>query len=178
MDDDATLLRLAARGDGAAAREFYGRHVGYVWSIVRRFSVDGDEALDASQETFFRVFRTASYNGRASIRTWLFRVASSAAIDLLRTRRRSRHESLDAAAESPIEGVETDPALRESIAGALATLPAAQRDVFILCELMDVSHEAAALQLGIPVGTSRRRLFDAKARLRKLLAGVMREWSS
>ena len=175
-DDDVELLRRATRGDQAAAAEFDRRQTQYVWSVVRRFSLDDDEAMDASQEAFLRIFRGSSFRGKSSLRTWIFRVATSAAIDLLRSPRGQRHDALEATHDHPRTEPETDPALRARIATAIAELPVNQRDVFVLCEIMDVQHEEAAAMLGIPVGTARRRLFDAKARLRAALADVMQEW--
>ena len=175
-DDDVELLRRASRGDQAAAAEFYRRQAQYVWSVVRRFALDDDEAMDASQEAFLRIFRGSTFSGKSSLRTWVFRVATSAAIDLLRSPRGQRHDTLDAAHDHPQSEAEADPALRARIATAIAQLPVAQREVFVLCEIMDVQHEEVAAMLGVPIGTSRRRLFDAKARLRTALAGVMQEW--
>lgn len=174
-DDDVELLRRATRGDQAAAAEFYRRQAQYVWSVVRRFSLDDDEAMDASQEAFLRIFRGSTFSGKSSLRTWIFRVATSAAIDLLRSPRAQRHDALEAA-HGPLSEPQGDPALRARIATAIAQLPVAQREVFVLCEIMDVQHDEAAAMLGVPVGTSRRRLFDAKARLRAVLADVMQEW--
>lgn len=175
-NDDVELLRRATRGDQAAAAEFYRRQAPYVWSVVRRFSLDDDEAMDASQEAFLRIFRGSTFSGKSSLRTWVFRVASSAAIDLLRSPRSQRHDGLEATHDYPRTEPQVDPALRARIATAIAQLPVAQREVFVLCEIMDVQHEEAAAMLGVPVGTSRRRLFDAKARLRAALADVMQEW--
>ena len=179
-DDDAALLRRARSGDDAAAQAFYRRHVEYVWSIVRRFSFDDDDAMDAAQDAFLRVFRGAqssAFDGRSSIRTWLFRVASSAAIDFARSPRARRHVALTAAVDTPVHESPSDPALRARIADGIARLPAAERETFVLCVVMGQDHGEAATTLGISVSSSRRRLADAKARLRRTLARVIQEWS-
>src|SRR5262245_13655178 len=175
MDDDAALLRRARAGDEEAAREFHQRHAGYVWSIVRRFSLDDEDAMDATQEAFIRVFRgpqSSTFDGRSSVRTWLFRVACSAAIDYARSPRARRHAALTAADELPVSDSLPDPVLRACMAEEIRRLPAAERETFVLCVIMGRDHPAAAAMLGISVASSRRRLADARLRLRQALAQV------
>jgi len=176
-----TLLRLARSGDEDAARAFHRRHAGYLWSIVRRFSFDDEDAMDAAQDAFLRVFRGppgSAFDGRSSVRTWLFRVASSAAIDFARSPRARRHAVLAAAGEPATLESAPDPVLRARIADELARLPRPERETFVLCAIMDQDHEIAAATLGTSLSSSRRRLADAKSKLRRALAHVMKDWSA
>lgn len=176
IDDDVSLLRSAAQGDHLAAERFYRRHADFVWSVVYPFCRDTDEAMDIAQDTFARVFLGAPFEERAAVRTWLFRVATRAALDFVRSARWRRHDALpdDVAITTP--GADVDPLVRERIARAVAELPPPLADVFIACEVGGMSHDEVARLFDLSTGTSRRRLHDAKQRLRLALASVMMEW--
>lgn len=175
--DDAALLARAARGDQAAFGHLVDRHAGMVIAVCRRHV--GADAEDAAQEAFVKAWRAAgSFTCRASVRTWLYRIAVNAARDVLRRQqRRPRHADvgLDSVAEQLPEPVGldeqlaargVDPALR----AALAQLPSAQRDVVVLADVFGVPHAQLAERHGVAPGTIKSRLHRGHARLAELLA--------
>ncbi|CAN5749669.1 sigma-70 family RNA polymerase sigma factor [soil metagenome] len=143
-----------------------GRHRRELTGYCYRMLGSVHEAEDAVQETLLRAWRAAeSYEGRAAVRSWLYRIATNVCLDAIkRRRRRQRPVDLGPAATAstplgeplpeqtfiePIPDVEAlastdDPAsdvmMRESIrlafVAALQLLPARQRAVLILCEVL------------------------------------------
>lgn len=177
-DDDAALLAAAADGDQHAFARLVERHAGMVTAVCR--SHLGDDAEDAAQDAFVKAWRAAgSYAGRASVRTWLYRIAVNAARDRLRReRRRVDVADTDIAdlAERLADPVSldeqlaargVDPALRD----ALAQLPAEQREVVVLADVLGLPHAELARRQGVADGTIKSRRHRAHARLAELLAG-------
>lgn len=176
--DDAALIAAAAAGDSAAFAELVERHAGMVVAVCRSHLGD-DEADDAAQEAFLKAWRAApSFAGRASVRTWLYRIAVNAARDRLRTRRR-RPAAVDVdigelaervadpeGIDAQLAGRDVDPALRR----ALAQLPTPQREAVVLADVYGVPHAELARRHGVAVGTIKSRLHRAHARLADLLA--------
>src|SRR3954469_2620362 len=63
-------------------REIYERHADFAWRCLRRHGVSDDDAPDAVQDVFLAVHRTlAGFEGRSSVRTWLFTICRSVARD-------------------------------------------------------------------------------------------------
>jgi RNA polymerase sigma-70 factor (ECF subfamily) len=152
----------------------------YALSLTR----DEDTAQDLTQETYLRAYRHwDQYQQGTECRGWLFTICRNR---FLRDRRRAQleqtqdhpdHEALAAAAihDAAIYEGHGDmferADLRAAIDAAIAELPDAYRDVAILVDLQDLSYDAAAGVLGVPVGTVRSRLSRARRVLQeKLLA--------
>ena len=135
------------------------------------------EAGDAVQETMLRAWRaSAGFDGRSSVRAWLYRIATNACVDLLRGReRRGRLEQrLQASAEvSAAPASSADPAelaaiqdgVRLALAAMLGQLPARQRAALILCEILRWRLDEAAQILGTSAAAVASSLQRARARL-------------
>lgn len=175
---DAALLARAAGGDQAAFGQLVDRHAAMVIAVCRRHV--GSDAEDAAQEAFVKAWRAAgSFTHRASVRTWLYRIAVNAARDA-RRRQQRRPQAADVDLDTVVEQLAdptdldeqlaargVDPALRQ----ALAQLPSAQRDVVVLADVLGVSHAELAQRHGVAPGTIKSRLHRGHARLAELLAG-------
>ena len=132
----------------------------------------GEDALDATQEALIAVTRGIHrYDGRAAFTTWLYRVATNAALD--EVRRRSRRPvpsdadpdwSGPAAVGGP-GSVESAVTARLDVDAALATLPAEFRAAVVLRDLCDLDYAEIAETLGIPIGTVRSRIARGRAAL-------------
>jgi len=140
------------------------------------------DALDAVQEGFVKALtHLSSFQGRSSFKTWLLRVVSNAALDLGRQRSRRETISLDAPEAADRQGCQPvalhDPSrsleradLRKLLDEALATLPLAQRQTFVLHADAELSYREVAETLGISIGTVMSRLYYARQKLRIFLA--------
>jgi RNA polymerase sigma factor (sigma-70 family) len=119
--DDADLLAQVGSGSGgarSAQREFYSRHVRYLFAVVLRtcksFDLETHEAEDLVQDTFERAFRraetyqapesTEADDRRRYTRAWLGKIARNLLLDLIRERKESpASDSLDQMAEDIAE---------------------------------------------------------------------------
>jgi RNA polymerase sigma-70 factor (ECF subfamily) len=142
--------------------------------LAYRLAGDNDLAQDFTQETFIRAFsRLEQYRGEASLATWLHTIATSVSLNGMRsvTRMRTRSAPVEELAELPARGPAAAPHdLRERLHAAIGALSAKLRPVFIMHDIEGYTHEEIGTTLGIPTGTSKARLFDARAKLRTALA--------
>jgi RNA polymerase sigma-70 factor, ECF subfamily len=170
---DRQLVARCIAGDTAAERALYDAHVDRVYRLVHRMAGDPDLASDFTQETFIRAFeRLEQFRGDSSLATWLHSIAVSVALNGMRKvkRIRGRTENID---ESPMISVEPKgltPDLKTRLHSAIDALSEKLRSVFIMHDVEGYTHDEIAGSLGIPVGTSKARLFDARAKLRLALA--------
>ena len=171
---DTQLVARCLAGDREAERALYDAHVDRVFRLAFRLAGDPDLAQDFTQETFIRAFqRLGQFRGDASLATWLHTIATSVSLNGMRsvTRIRARSTSIDDAGELPSPGAKCAPHdLREKLHGAIDALSIKLRPVFVMHDVEGYTHEEIAGVLGIPVGTSKARLFDARAKLRAALA--------
>ena len=159
--DDTTLARLAAVGDRAALDVLLDRHVDRVHAICRRIIGDPQDALDASQEALIAVARSIHrFDGRAAFTTWLYRVATNAALDELRRRNRRPTPS-----ETLPEPRRRSPARRPRRSAIASTstprstrIPEEFRAAVVLRDLVDLDYAQIAEVLDLPPGTVRSRI--------------------
>jgi RNA polymerase sigma-70 factor (ECF subfamily) len=147
-------------------REVYLAHFDFVWGALRRLGVREQDAQDQTQKVFIVVYmKLPQFEHRSSLRTWLYRVCLNAASDYRRSapiRREVATEPTEIDFLSGFhEGVHEESESRRRVAAAeniLHKLPEAQRLVFVLFELEEMSGGEIAELLGISVGTVRSRL--------------------
>jgi RNA polymerase sigma-70 factor, ECF subfamily len=165
--DDATAWALAAReGDPVAAAAFIRATQADVWRFVASLTEPAD-ADDLTQETFLRAFRAlTSFEGRASVRTWLLAIARRVCADHIRSAVRARRLVARVAAVEPRQEFDA-PDLAAPVAAAqlLARLGTDQREAFVLTQVLGLSYDEAARTLGVPVGTIRSRVARARGQL-------------
>jgi RNA polymerase sigma-70 factor (ECF subfamily) len=163
---DGELASAAARGDRAALEVLLERHVDRVHAVCRRILGRPEDALDATQEALISVTRSiARFDGRAAFTTWLYRVATNAALDELRRRER-RPRPVEEIGDVPASGggaAAVD--ARLDVDAALATLPEEFRVAVVLRDLCDLDYAEIADVLGIPPGTVRSRIARGRAAL-------------
>src|SRR5947208_6369427 len=141
---DDCLLRRSAAGERQALDELFRRYRQPAYRVAYRLLGNEADALDALQDGFVKALsHLRGFQGRSSFKTWLLRVVSNAALDLGRQRGRREALSLDGLGPKFREECEPlrhpDPAhelerldLRTQLNIALAQLPLAQRQTFVL----------------------------------------------
>jgi RNA polymerase sigma-70 factor (ECF subfamily) len=171
---DKQLVAQCLAGDRSAERALYDAHVDRVYRLAYRLAGDTDLAQDFTQETFIRAFeRLGQYRGDASLATWLHTIATSVSLNGMRsvTRIRARSTPIDDVPELPASIASRAPHdLREKLHSSIDALSVKLKPVFVMHDVEGFTHEEIATTLGIPVGTSKARLFDARAKLRSALA--------
>jgi RNA polymerase sigma-70 factor (ECF subfamily) len=166
---DEELAAAAGRGDRRALEALLERHVDQVHRVCRRVLADPEDARDATQEALVAIARgIGRYDGRARFTTWMYRVATNAALDEARRRRR-RPEPVDVAASSLVPAAGDDLAAsvtdRIVIDAALSDLAPDYRAAIALRELLGLDYAEIARVLDIPIGTVRSRIARARAKL-------------
>lgn len=166
------LVARARRGDREAEYALYHEHAPRIHRLVFRLCGDEDLTNEITQDAFVKAFdRLDDFRGDAAFGTWLHRIAVNLTINARRSRdRRSRwHGPMDETAPAP-DPAALEPDFEASLAEAIDALTAGQREVFVMHSLEGYTHVEIAQILGISEGTSKGRLFHARARLRQLLA--------
>jgi len=179
-DDDRGLgdLELAAacrRGDVAAFEGLYHVHGARLKRIAFNLLGNVNDAEDAVQEVFLRVYRGIdSFKGQSAFSTWIYRILLNCCYDV-RRRIARRQESSGPEPESE-PGTEREAAapvadhpLRLALESCLARLTSKHREVFVLFEVEGFKHSEIAAMLNISETLSKNRLYEAKRHLRHLL---------
>lgn len=185
-DSDEALLRLYADGDDRAFARLLERYRAPVAHLVASSLGSGLWTEDVVQDVFVQVHRSArTFEGRSSFKTWLYGIALNLCSDQRRRQRaRPADRALDAADDDrldtlpdlsldPLQTLERDE-LRALVVAALERLGPGHRIVLQLRDGEDLSYEEIAHVLGVPVGTVRSRLHNARAALARELAVRMK----
>ena len=181
---DREMIARCKKGDREAFNKLMETYQKQVFNISYGMLSDYEDASDAAQEVFVKVWRSiAGFKGESSFTTWLYRICANVCNDILRKRqRRGMTVSLDAddgdknpAAElpseepTPEESLEADERQR-LVRRAIDSLSDEFRAVIILSDLQQLSYEEVANVLKIPTGTVKSRLNRARNALRKKLS--------
>lgn len=148
------------------------------WADVLRLGIlmfaDETEAEEVAQQTFFNAYAAwDSFEGRSSVRTWLFRIAINVCRRNLTTRKRFQGERLDRHLE--LAHPETDPReeqMKEKVRQALKQLAPPHRLILTLFCIEGMKHQDIARIFDVPEGTVWSRLHKAKQELRKGLQAI------
>lgn len=183
---DRDLLARIRAGDKAACAACIEGHAPGVYRVALRLMRDEAEAQEVMQETFLNAFRAIDdFDGRSEIGTWLYRIATNAALMRLR-RAQPDFTPVDEAAD-PAEGLPVPEALydwcclpepelenaeaRTELERAIRDLPDKLRAVFVLRELEEMSTEETAAALNVSEDVVKTRLHRARLWLRERLTG-------
>ncbi len=182
--DLALVARLRA-GESAAFEELVGEYQPLVHSLSLRILGDAEDARDASQETFIKVYRhLARFRGDASLKTWICRIAINQARShkrWFRRRRRDGTHSLDADDEQFVslshlkssgaspEAVTLAQERHRQIERALTELKSDFRIAVILRDIEGMTYEEMAVVLEISIGTVKSRIARGREMIRSKL---------
>jgi RNA polymerase sigma-70 factor, ECF subfamily len=170
-EPDHALAMRAAGGDRGALELLLHRHADRVHAVCRRVVADREDALDATQEALIAIARgIARFDGRAAFTTWLYRVATNAALDEGRRKAR-RPRPVDELRDGGPRGDGAAPDrtaavdARLDVDAALAELPEDYRVAVVLRDLCDLDYAEIAEVLDVPPGTVRSRISRGRAQL-------------
>lgn len=179
--DERDLVRRCLARDERAYRELVRTYQGPVVNLAWRITGNADDAAEVAQETFVRVLRSLhTYDPERPFRSWLFKIASNLALDLIRRRKRRPigFEDLSDEDGPAIEAVDLGPPpdegmrkewAEERFAALVAAMPEHYRAILHLRYREELSYEEIAATLGMPLGTVKVRLHRAHEALRKKL---------
>jgi RNA polymerase sigma-70 factor (ECF subfamily) len=186
---ESGLLERCRRGDAEAFARLVALHEGMVFNLAARLLGDAEEARDLSQEVFLQVFRTLGrFEGRSSLRTWIYRIVVNQCRNRQRWwRRRRRDRSLplqdltDAQEARLSEGPDREQGPQHElerrdrareVQEALAGLSFDHRAILMLREVEGLSCEEVAGTLGLRAGTVKSRLARAREALRRRVVAM------
>ena len=173
---DQDLLERCKSGDQEAWAQLVEATHRDVYTLCLRILGNSDDAAEATQDAYLKVYRGLSgFRGDAMFSTWLYRVATNAAISKQRGRSRRRaHEAAieeDALAQMPSTVSVEDAAGARIEVGALerelAELPAMYREAVLLRDVYGLSIEEIAGQLKISETAAKVRVHRGRKRLRQ-----------
>jgi len=179
--DERQLIARVISGDPRAQRELYECHVDRVYRLAYRLAGEDELARDFTQLTFIRAFeRIAEFRHDSSLATWLHAIGVSIALNGLRSVKKSRARDVPLEEASGLGTVSrsAEPDLKARLSAAIDSLSEKYRTVFLMHDVEGFTHDEIGAVLGIPVGTSKTRLFQGRAKLREALADFREEWVS
>jgi len=176
---DTGLVKRFIEGRKEAFDEIVRRHEGTVRSILYRIVGNADDAEDIAQETFIRVYENLPrFRGRSSLKTWILRIASNRARDVLRRRRRRPvavsldRASTRAAATAEDASPEARLSLSEKtrrLAACIEQLPFKQRSALVMKIIGEMGYEEIAEVLGTTRNSVKSNVHLARRRLLAML---------
>lgn len=175
--DDRELAASALKGDEDAFAHLVRRHQAGVRRCAARILGDDEEARDIAQVAFVRAWENlAKYDPVWSFSTWVYRIATNLAIDVLRSRdSRDRTHATHLRLVGDSEGPTAPRDLAEGEVKRIFTeladlLSPSQRVAFVLREVEGQPTADVALTMGCSEATVRNHVFQARAVLRRELA--------
>lgn len=178
---DNEIVEQIKNGDDRAFGELVNRYEKKVFLIVKRMLNDEDEAWDASQEVFIKLYDSLRrFRGDANIYTYIYRIATNVAISFLRKRKVRALVRLDDVINTMVSH-EDEPErdsdkteLKKLVADAVASLPAQQRQVFVLRFYEELSYEEISRILNRSLGALKANYFHAMKKIGEYLKDAMR----
>lgn len=167
---EAELLAACRQRDLRAFEQVYLAHGPRLKSIAYHILGSRQDAEDAVQETFLKLYRGIhGFQGQSSIGTWLCRILINTAHDLARKRRREGEPAESGESAADRAAPRNQLALKVALDDALRRIHPKHRMVFLLFEVEGLRHSEIAAILEVPEGTSKAWLFEAKKALKQLL---------
>ena len=177
---DEELVLLARQGDPDAFDQLVARHQSAVFRAALAALRVREDAEEVAQDAFIRAWRALDrFRGDSSFRTWILRIAWNRAI----SRRRSLASWLRRA--TPMADVAEPTAVGDSqhawmqnvelqahVTRAIQTLSPKLRDALLLAQSGEYQYDEIARMLGIPLGTVKWRISDARRKVREVLAAL------
>ncbi len=179
-DDDPLETRAIARvqqGDAAAYDYLVSKYLGRVVSIAYGVVRNAHDAEDLAQEAFVKAYQNIGrFRTGEPFGPWIYRIATNAALDVVKHRTKFRHEELAGTEPATRRDDAELPAMRGEIArridAALEELPEMQRLVARLFLVEELGHTEIAAITQLSEGTIRSHLSLARRKLRERLADL------
>jgi len=171
---DAEIVARVLDGDREVYRVLVRRYQDMLYRHALRMTADGDVAADLVQASMVKAYSSIAFcRDRDRFGAWLYRILANACKDHLKSRRR-RDVSLDddtvhpVAAENPQVDVERSE-VRGQLQGALARLPEAMREAFVLKHVEGLPYEEIAVIMNSSVPALKMRVHRARELLKQYL---------
>jgi RNA polymerase sigma-70 factor (ECF subfamily) len=173
--DERELIARSCAGELDAFEILVRAHQDRIYNLTYRLTGNHEDATDAAQEAFVRAYRAlARFRQASTFSTWLYRIATNAALDLVRRRPvvlpvelSTNHTAPDDPGDPEAEAERREVGRR--VHQALGHLQPEYRAAVILVDLQGLAYDEAARVLQVPIGTVRSRLSRGREALRAQL---------
>ena len=177
-DQEQNWIQAAKNGDQAAFGHLVETYQKRVYALTVRMCPTRELAEEAAQEAFLSAWQGLPFfRGDSAFSTWLYRLASTACVDLLRKEGRHQGPSLD---DETVTADVADPSptpekaaeqreLRAQIEAGLRSLSPEHREVLVLREIQQLSYDEIADTLSLDLGTVKSRISRSRRQLRDFL---------
>ena len=186
---DAELVEITQAGDNRAFDELVRRYRDRVYRLSTKILRHDEDAAEALQDAFLSAYRgLPNFKRESRFSTWLYRIATNASLMKLR-RRREGHISYEQSqsgqedaeplaipdwSSQPLEEL-LDAETREVLGREVDLLPANEKEVFVLRDIMEQSNADVAAELGLSVAAVKSRLHRARLHLRDRMNRYFRD---
>lgn len=181
--NELELIQRLRNGDEQAFKYLVDNFQDRVFNTVIGIVQNAEDAEDVSQEVFIQVYRSIhSFKGESQLSTWIYRIATTRSLDLLRSRKSKKRFAFvqsifgknDELAHDPPDFYHPGVALEKKedskiLAKAISRLPENQRVAFTLNKLEDLSYQEVSEVMKTTVSAVESLLHRAKQNLRKEL---------
>ncbi len=182
--DELDLIERLKRGEESAFRSLVEQYQDLVYNTALGIVQNESDAEDVAQEVFIQVFRSiGTFKSEAKLSTWIYRITTTRALDLLRARKSKKRFGLlkrlwETEEESPVENISdfNHPGVslerKEEAAQlmtAIAQLPENQKVAFVLHKLEGLSYLEIAEVMGNTLPAVESLMHRARLNLRKIL---------
>lgn len=150
-------------------------HGRFLYTVAYRLTGNDADAQDLVQEVLLRVRRGLETYRPGSLEGWLSRITTNAFLDEVRRRRRRPTVALPDDPDRVLAGAEDADAalaattLPDDVQDAIRALPDDFRAAVVMCDVVGLTYEEIAAELGVPIGTVRSRIHRGRAALRGVL---------
>lgn len=193
LSAEARLIERAKQQDESAFDQIVALYADRLYNYIVRMLGNPQDAEDILQEVFLRAYQALpNFDGRASLSTWLFRIATNLCIDHHRKQERrvktvsiypdttddleeggEEWEFPDTQTPNPLEAA-LDKELQEVVERAVMALSPKIRTVLLMYDVEGLSYEEIAQALQIPMGTVKSRLHLARTEIQKKVSAYLR----
>lgn len=189
---DEALVLAASKGDLEAFNQLVLSYQNLAYHHAYSLMGDPASAEDVAQESFVKAFQALGSIRGGSFRSWLLRIVTNCAYDILRRSQRyplqplfpedDDGEELESAPwladpSASVQDAVEQAEFSEEIRGLMEQLPDAYRNVLMLVDIYQFDYSEAAQTLRVPIGTVKSRLARARLQMRGMLKGVLDDTS-
>ena len=170
--DDENLVRGLRSGKHAAFERLYGTYRAPIYNLCARIIGDREEAQDVTQEVFLKAFSKVPSEGRLALRPWLYRVATNACLNHLRSRGRAGGDGLEVEEiASQVDGFAQSQTVAY-VEETLAQLNDRYRTALVLKDLHGLPSAEIASVLELPRGSTDVLVHRARAAFKRVFSEV------
>lgn len=175
--EQSELVARARTGDPDAFSELVKESSEDVYRLALRITGNNEDAEDIAQEAYIKAHQGIKrFRGDSQFSTWMYRITANTALTSFRLGRGKSDYDEIPEDQIPDEYAESDPekmfeagVFRDQVVAALKDLSPLQRSVIILRDVYELPHSEIAAALEITNSASKKRLFDARQKLHKIL---------